>query len=232
MEVTTWVEALRPEGLQTDRFPQSMPEPVRVVRRGHPFDGWELAVLRCWRTADGQLRLWVELPDGRQRALPASWTSLEALPDDLPRARGRTADYAALLKLVEALEPRCRGRDAQHRRAGRDPAGSAAAPGAHGALGERAAGRSREAAGQQADRLAALDAQETPHLRTRRTLARIRPVGPQPAGARPTPRTRRRSCQIPGPLANIVLVGEIGLEKDLHGCTGHGPASWCRAGHL
>ena len=97
---------------------------------------------------------------------------------------------------------------------------------------QRAAHMRGQAAGQQADRLAALDAQETPHLRTRRTLARIRPVGPQPAGARPTPRTRRRSCQIPGPLANIVLVGEMGLEKDLHGCTGHGPASWCRAGHL
>ena len=25
--------------------------------------------------------------------------------------------------------------------------------------------------------------------------------------------------------------GEIGLEQDLHARTGHGPASWCRAGH-
>ena len=72
-------------GHQTSPFPQSTPESARVVRRGHPFDGWELTVVRSWRTADGQLRLWVELPDGRQRAMPASWTSLEALPDDLPR---------------------------------------------------------------------------------------------------------------------------------------------------
>ena len=97
---------------------------------------------------------------------------------------------------------------------------------------QRAAHMRGQQAGQQADRLAAPHAQETPHLRSRRTLARIRPVGPQPAAARRTPRTRRRSCQIPGPLANIFLVGEIGLENDLHGCTGHGPASCCRAGHL
>ena len=103
-----------------------------MVRRGHPFDGWELAVLRRRRAADGQLQLWVELPDGRERAMPAAWTSLEAPPEDLPRSHGRASDYAALLKLVEALEQRCRGKDGQHARAAGDPAGAAAARGAHG----------------------------------------------------------------------------------------------------
>ena len=63
-------------------------------------------MVRSWRTADGQLRLWVELPDGRQRAIRAAWTNLEAPPDELPRPHCRAADYGILRELVEALEQR------------------------------------------------------------------------------------------------------------------------------
>ena len=117
-----WAAPLPAGGHQTNPFPQSKPDRARVVRRGHPFDGWELTVLSRRRAADGQLRLWVELPDGRQRAMLASWTSLEAPPEARPGTRGRASDYAALLKLVEALEPRCGGKEGQLAGAAGQPA--------------------------------------------------------------------------------------------------------------
>ena len=59
-------------GHQTSPFPQSTPESARVVRRGHPFDGWELTVVRSWRTADGQLRPAVDTEVGTGH-LPSLW---------------------------------------------------------------------------------------------------------------------------------------------------------------
>ena len=38
---------------------------------GHPIDGWELTVLRSYALANGQSQLRVELPIGRERAMPA-----------------------------------------------------------------------------------------------------------------------------------------------------------------
>ena len=48
----------------------------------------ELSVFRRWLVADGQVRLWVDLPNGRCQSVAASWTGLEAPPEDAPRTHG------------------------------------------------------------------------------------------------------------------------------------------------
>ena len=73
---------------------------------GHPFYGMELTVLRQWHGADGQLRLWVELPIGRCQSMAASRTGLEAPPEDAPRTHGLAASSLAMHQLVEVLENR------------------------------------------------------------------------------------------------------------------------------
>ena len=105
-----------------------------MVRRGHPFDGMELSVYNSWRGADGQLQLRVELPNGRRRTMPASWTSLECPGEDVPRTHGRASDYLGLLKLVETLEDRC----GQGRQGDGCESRAAGARSADGSLGKRA----------------------------------------------------------------------------------------------
>ena len=89
----------------------------------------------------------------------------------------------------------------------------------------------RETVRQQAHRPPHRPADEPPDQRPRRLYARVKPVRGQLLAAWRTPRTRRSGHQIPRPLANIVLVGQVGCKTHLHGRTDHGPAGCIGAGH-
>ena len=88
--------------------------------------------------------------------------------------------------------------------------------------------RARQAGGkavrQQAHRAPFPLAAETPNPRSRWLHPRIEPVRRQLARARPAPRAVRRGCEIPDPLANILLVGQACGKPHLQGRTDHGPA--------
>ena len=89
--------------------------------------------------------------------------------------------------------------------------------------------RSRPAAGSPCAQPVSAD--ETPDPRPRRLHARIEPVRRQLVRAPPAPGALRRGCEIAGPLANILLVGQACGKPNLQGSTDHGPAGR-RAGHL
>ena len=57
-------------------------------------------------------------------------------------------------------------------------------------------------------------------------------VPDQLARARLAPQALRPGCVVPKALVNIVPVGEICREANLHECTGNGRANACRTGHL
>ena len=94
------------------------------------------------RRSDGSLALWVELPDGKRKSIPAAWTSWEAPADDAPRTQGRMADYHALQKLVQVLEDAHGGEGGSGELAGVS-AGAAGTRGAAGAVEQLSGGGAR-----------------------------------------------------------------------------------------
>ena len=93
LQLTAWLLKQDVEAVASKREPNCSMRRIscdraRVVRRGHPFDDMELSVSNSWRSADGQLQLRVELPNGRRRTMTASWTSLEAAGENVSRTHG------------------------------------------------------------------------------------------------------------------------------------------------
>ena len=119
---------------------------MRIERRGHPFDGMELRVVRRSRTADGMLRVHVEHPSGGSLTVPATWTHLEARKSAASQTRGRVQDYRELRELREDLKDRLEHEQSEGSRV-RIAAGSDRLAGGLGALGEHSRGRPGEGGG-------------------------------------------------------------------------------------
>ena len=98
---------------------------MKILRRGHPFEGMELRI-RERRWADGPLELRLERPDAGLSTPSATWTSLEARAERGPRTYGRAADYAALGSLLARLEHGCGGAEGARDAAGAGGTGRAA----------------------------------------------------------------------------------------------------------
>jgi hypothetical protein len=88
---------------------------VRVVRKRHPMEGRELAVLG-WMRRHGSLELCLVLPDGSKSLIPAAWTDLPVAPEPAASATTTIGSLSDLLRaaavvggLVRRLEPA--GRD-------------------------------------------------------------------------------------------------------------------------
>jgi len=102
---------------------------VRIVRKRHPFEGRELAVLG-WMRRHGSLELCLVLPDGSKSLIPAAWTDLDAAAQ--PEAGGTIGSLSDLLRaaaVAGGLVRRLEQTDRDDRPVGEQEVGSAVEPG-------------------------------------------------------------------------------------------------------